>query len=171
MRIMTPQTAMDLQQLKRWHTRRVDHEQTVAAHTTSLIALALFLAAPLNLSLQDRCDLMELGLIHDAHETVYGDTPSPSRMRILDETGIDIDGMTRRAFWGGSDPYEEVSPIVSALVEVADSLEAALWAQRYAPNLAAAVVNQCVAKTQGLLDNLGQAMVLEILGIHTEVDR
>lgn len=171
MRILSPQTAMDLQQVKRWHTRRVDHEQTVAAHTASMIALALVLAEPYNLSVQDRCDLMQLALVHDAHETVFGDTPYPSRMKIWQVMHIDIDTMCRQEFWGGEDPFREVSLEVKNLVEMADSLEAALWAQRYAPNLMAAVISQAVTKAQQLLDNQGQAMVLEILGIRPEVDR
>ncbi|WP_306600725.1 YfbR-like 5'-deoxynucleotidase [Geothrix sp. 21YS21S-2] len=171
MRILSAQTAMDLQQVKRWHTRRVDHEQTVAAHTASMIALALILAEPYNLSAQDRCDLMQLALVHDAHETVFGDIPYPSRMKIFESKHMDIDQETRMEFWGGVDPYVEVTPQVRDLVEMADSLEAALWSQRYAPNLTAAVVSQAVAKAQQLLDNQGVARVLEILGIRPEVER
>lgn len=171
MRILSAQTAMDLQQVKRWHTRRVDHEQTVAAHTASMIALALALAEPYDLSPADRCALMHLALVHDAHETVFGDIPYPSRMKLFEAQHMDVDRICRTEFWGGVDPYDEVTEQVRDLVEMADSLEAALWAQRYAPNLTAAVVSQAVTKAQQLLDNQGQARVLEILGIRPEVER
>ena len=167
---MTPLTAMALQEVKRWHTRRVDRDQTVASHTASMMALALVLAEPHNLISLDLCDLMQLVLVHDAHETVFGDCSYPARMA-LKALGIDIDGICRKTFWGGVDPYDKVSPLVRNLVDVADQVEAAMWSQRNAPNLAAQVVAQAVETSRQLLDNQGQAQVLEMLGIRPEVDR
>ncbi|BDU72943.1 HD domain-containing protein [Mesoterricola silvestris] len=169
MKIMTAQTAMGLQEVKRWHTRRVDREQTVASHTASLIGIALILAKPYNLNPNDRCDLVELALIHDAHETEYGDIPYPTRMKFL-ELGFDLDLIARKAFWGGIDPYDMVMPHVAVLVDVADAVEAAMWSQDNAPKVAPSAVARALELSQAL-NNEVQALVLEMLGIRPEVDQ
>lgn len=158
-----------LADVRRWHTRAPLREQTVAEHSQQVGRLALYLAGS-DVTPEERIQIETLANLHDAHETVYGDMPFPGK-RLLEQQGIDFDAICRRAFWGGLDPYDEVMPQVRSLVEVADMLEAALFAQRNLPELADEIQDQAIACAKAHLGNAGVARVLEALGIRVEVDR
>ena len=88
----------------------------------------------------------------------------------LMKSGIDIDAWCRWAYWHG-DPYDQVTDRVRDLVEVADVLEAALFAQINAPLIADQVGFQAIETARAKLDNRGVSMVLEALGQGVEVGR
>jgi 5'-deoxynucleotidase YfbR-like HD superfamily hydrolase len=134
-----------MQDVRRWHTRCVRRDQTVAEHSHAVALLALSLA-PLDIPDSYRFQILLAGLTHDAHETQFGDTPYPAK-RELAELGIDIDGVCRRAFWeasGTRDPWTWCSRMVCELVDLADIIEAALWAEKHAPDLARTVRAQAL---------------------------
>lgn len=139
---LSPQQIIALQHISRWHTRSTGRQQSVAEHSHQVALLALYLA-PESTSVEDRLQLLQLALLHDAHEADFGDTPYPAK-RALSVIGIDIDGVCRKEFWGGNDPHDQVLPHVRLLVDVADILEAALYAQQHLPAIAKQVEHQAV---------------------------
>ena len=166
-RLSIPQI-LATQEVRRWHTRRVRREQTVAEHSAVVALLAHFLA-PEDLSAEETVDLFHLALIHDAHEARFGDTPFPAKIEMARD-GFDLDAHCRWSFWGGTDPYLLASDRVVDLVEVADILEAALFAQRNALEIADLVVEQAICSARARLCNAGVARVLEALGRRVEVE-
>jgi 5'-deoxynucleotidase YfbR-like HD superfamily hydrolase len=157
-----------LAEVRRWHTRTPRREQTVADHSEQVGRLALHLADH-NLTPMEEIQVQTLSALHDAHETVFGDMPYPAKC-LLESMGIDFDAICRKAFWGGMDPYDEVSVGVRNLVDVADVLEAALFAQRYLPEIADEVADQAIESARARLDNAGVARVLMALGVLVEVE-
>lgn len=163
MKTLTVAQIRALGEVRRWHTRSPRREQTVAEHSDQVGRLASLLAYP-DLTPMEQIQIDTLARNHDVHETVYGDMPYPAK-QLLEEMGIDFDGICRRAFWGGVDPYDEVCPRVRNLVEVADRLEAALFAQANLPEVADEVALQAIEHARARLDNVGVARVVEALGL------
>ena len=165
---MTPTQIMFLGEVRRWHTKVLRREQTVGEHSALVALLALYLA-PEDLHGVEKAEMLELALIHDAHEMRFGDTPGPAKAELM-KSGIDIDAWCRWAYWHG-DPYDQVTDRVRDLVEVADVLEAALFAQINAPLIADQVGFQAIETARARLDNRGVSMVIEALGMGVEVGR
>jgi hypothetical protein len=165
--ILTLQQSQALQDVTRWHTRRTLRHQSVLEHSALVGLVALHLVGA-EFSAAEIGELLHLALLHDAHEAAYGDIPYPAK-RALERDGIDIDSHCRWEFWGGRDPYQIATPRVVDALEVADVLEAALFAVRYAPEIADLVADQAVAAARARLDNVGVARVLEALGRSVEV--
>ena len=164
---LTPSQIQAMADTRRWHTRRVVREQSVAEHCHQVALLALHLAGPY-LSERDRGDLLVLALLHDAHEPEFGDIPFPAK-RAMEARGMDVDGACRRAFWGVEDPAVQASPHVLRLVDAADVLEAALYARRWCPgDVAHAVREQALAHVRQNLGGDPRSRALAALG---EVER
>jgi len=159
---LTPQQITAMQDVKRWHTRRTRRDQSVAEHSHQVALMALYLA-PDSTSNADRLQILELALVHDAHEVEFGDTPYPAK-RLLEADDLDIDAHCRLMFWGKVDPYDQVAPHVRLLVDVADVLEAAIYAQRYLPEISAQVTQQAIDAGRGL-GHIGFVRVLTALGV------
>jgi 5'-deoxynucleotidase YfbR-like HD superfamily hydrolase len=142
--MLNVQQILSLNDVRRWHTRRVQRDQSVAEHSATVALLALHLA-PAGIPSEWKFSILHVALTHDAHEAVYGDMPYPAK-RAMTERGMDVDGECRRAFWGdpSRDPWETCSPLVRQLVELADILEAALYAKKYLPELAPVIHSQAV---------------------------
>ena len=162
-RALHPEVIRGMAATTRWHTRKTLSTQNLLAHSAGVALHALFLAGT-DLTPSEEADLLRLALVHDAHETTYGDIPYPAK-RELAALGIDIDGICRRRYWGGTDPYETVSSRVLDLVEVADVLEAATWAQENAPDIAEVVLAQAYEEAKKRLEGGPLARALEALGI------
>lgn len=129
---LSPTEILGLRRTNRWHTRDHGRLQTVAEHSATTALLARWLA-PEDLPERDRADLLELCLVHDAHEPRFGDTPYPARQALM-AMGIDIDEVCMGAFWGSRGlPTKGVSPLVQALADAADSLDAALYSRDWLP--------------------------------------
>jgi len=159
-----PAQVQALGHVRRWHTRRMSREQNLLEHGAGVALLALHLAGG-TLCPTDERDLLRLALLHDAHETEFGDLPYPSK-RLLEAKGIHLDADARKSFWGGLDPYQAVSPQVLDYLEVADVLDAALTAQDAGQEgLAAAVADQAVAEVNARFTGRVVARVMEALGI------
>jgi hypothetical protein len=120
--------------VRRWHTQAVRHEQTVAAHSWGVALIALRLAGA-EAPAEGRAQLLLLGLLHDAHEGTFGDTPYRAKA-LLRSQGIDLDGRCAEAFWGPGGLDGAFAPWVRNLVAVADQLEAVAFASQNAPELA-----------------------------------
>ena len=155
-----------MQDVRRWHTRKVQKEQSVAEHSHGVALLALQLA-PQDLPAQWQFEILHVGLTHDAHETVFGDTPYPAKKTLLLEMGMNVDRECRKAFWGKpeNDPWETCAPLVRELVDLADILEAALCAKHNLPELAGVIHCQAVkAVRDSKLDGPVIHRALEMLG-------
>lgn len=164
---LTPSQIQAMADTRRWHTRRVVREQSVAEHCHQVALLALHLAGQY-LSDRDRADLLLLALTHDAHEPEFGDIPYPAK-RAMEARGMDVDGACRRAFWGLEDPVLRANPHVQRLVDAADVLEAALYARRWCPgDVASAVRTQALEHVREHLGGEPRARALAALG---EVER
>jgi 5'-deoxynucleotidase YfbR-like HD superfamily hydrolase len=136
-------TILALRGVRRWHTRPVRREQSLAEHS-GLVALLCRWLAPAGMETAEREQLTHLALVHDLHETQYGDFPYPVKASMA-EAGFDIDTHCQEAFWG-YDIWLSVPARVKALVDVADVLEAALYARDYLPELADVVRQQALDK-------------------------
>ena len=126
--------------VRRWHTQAVRHEQTVAAHSWGVALIALRLAGA-EAPAEGRAQLLLLGLLHDAHEGTFGDTPYRAKA-LLRSQGIDLDGRCAEAFWGPGGLDGAFAPWVRNLVAVADQLEAVAFASQNAPELAPLVAQE-----------------------------
>jgi len=155
---------MALGNVRRWHMVRPLHEQTVADHSARVALLARHLA-PGDLHVIERAQLLELALVHDAHETRFGDIPGPAKDEMMKHE-IDIDGWCRWAFWNG-DPYDRVTDRVRHLVEVADHLEGALFAQRNFPELAEQMAMKALDTARALLTDESVERVVKALSPRT----
>ena len=159
---LNPDQIMKLQDVLRWHTRHTLREQTVAGHSCAVAHLAIYLA-PSSTNTEDRLQLLQLALLHDAHEAFFGDTPYPAK-QAYKFLGHDVDAIGIEDFWGTNDPHAQVLPHVRLIVEVADILEAALFAQKYLPDIAAKIVQDAIDAAKGL-GNDGLFKVLDALGV------
>jgi 5'-deoxynucleotidase YfbR-like HD superfamily hydrolase len=165
MPLLRPAQIAAIQQVQRWHTRSSLRAQSVAEHSHQVALLALFIA-PETITMEEAQQLVYLALVHDAHEAEFGDTPYPAKHALL-RKGIDIDGVSRQEFWQGRDPYLEVPPHLRLILDAADILEAALYAQKYLPEIAADVCAQAVKTAKGL-SHYGFTRVLFALGLVPE---
>jgi 5'-deoxynucleotidase YfbR-like HD superfamily hydrolase len=112
---------------RRWHTRAVTRDQSVAEHAHQVALLALHLA-PEDITEGERLQILDLALLHDAHEPQFGDIPFPAK-QLMSRRGLDLDAWCRRAFWGPHDPQDQAGLLARALVDAADQIEAALYAR------------------------------------------
>lgn len=134
---------LSMQDVRRWHTQKVMRDQSVAEHSATVALLALHLA-PIGLPAEWKFQILHLALLHDAHESVYGDMPYPAK-RAMQDRGMDVDTECRKAFWEhGEDPHEAAPPMVAQLVDLADIIEAALYAKRYLPERAEVIRTQAI---------------------------
>lgn len=166
---------LDLESIKamswtrRWHTAPVLREQTLAEHACQVALLALWLVQDLGVSSQDREEIMRLALVHDAHETIYGDMPYPLK-KIQQERGCDMDRMSQEVFWG-YDITTKYGALPVAVVRMADRLEAALFAAQWSPLLEEAVLESALEESKVVQRVLGdwgamvRARVCEALGV------
>jgi 5'-deoxynucleotidase YfbR-like HD superfamily hydrolase len=127
---------------RRWHTAPVLREQNLAEHSALVALLGMWLVRDLAITAEEKADILHLALLHDAHETVYGDLP----YRVKRETqsrGIDLDGECQLAFWGW-ELLERFQTFAVKIVHMADRLEAALHAERWVPELADETMNEAI---------------------------
>lgn len=128
---LTPALIEGMTHVVRWHSRPARRRQNIAEHSHQVALLALHLGSDLSADLQ--AQLMFWALVHDAHEVVYGDIPYPSK-RLLCSRGMDLDGDFQDRFWGfTSNPLRSYPDLVLDIVDVADVLEAAVFAARWYP--------------------------------------
>ena len=151
---------MALGNVQRWHMVSPLHAQNVAAHSFGVAMLARHIA-PGDLHVIERVQLLELGLVHDAHETRFGDIPGPAKHEMM-EHKIDIDGWCRKSFWK-VDPYDLVTDRVRHLVEVADRLEEAMFAHLNLPELAEQMALQTIRTARTSLTDESVERVVEAL--------
>ena len=109
----------------------------LSEHAQQVALLALHLASE-DATDQERLEILELALLHDAHEPEFGDIPYPAK-QVMARRGLDLDGWCRRMFWGPDDPHDRVGLRARALVDAADQIEAALYAREHLPSDAAAI--------------------------------
>lgn len=159
-KIVNPDLVKQAGETKRWHTRFTHRPETVLEHGAAVALLALWLSEGL-LSEGDLGDLLLLSLIHDLHETKFGDVPYPAKA-LLRAMDIDIDGICSKEFWGGY-PSHFMTDRVRNLVDVADVLAAALFAQSNAPAIADLVAEQAARAARELLGS--DRKVLDALGV------
>jgi len=127
---------------RRWHTAPVLREQNLAEHSALVALLGMWLVRELAITPEEKSDILHLSLVHDAHETVYGDLP----YRVKTETksrGIDLDSECQLAFWGW-EILDRFQPFAVKVVHMADRLEAALHAERWVPELADETTNEAI---------------------------
>jgi 5'-deoxynucleotidase YfbR-like HD superfamily hydrolase len=168
MRHLTVAEIMLLQGVKRWHTRHSHQVQTLASHSAAVALLALQVGGE-ELPADLRFPTVMLGLHHDAHEILGGDNPSPARVALL-VLGIDLDAIVQKMFWGEDNALSVFPQLVHDLVAVADKLDAALWAQKHVPDLAASIAAEAEAVAMKLFsDEHRWGMRTRALGILREV--
>lgn len=141
-----------LRGVRRWHTRPVTREQSLAEHV-GLVALLCLWLAPADLSVAEREQLTRMALAHDLHETTFGDFPYPVKASMV-EAGFDLDTHCQETFWG-YDIWLSVPIRVRALIDVADVLEAALYARDYLPAMAETIKDQALAKVEQVFPDPG----------------
>lgn len=155
-----------MQDVRRWHTRCVRRDQTVAEHSQAVALLALSLA-PLDIPDSYRFEILYVGLTHDAHETEFGDIPYPAK-QTMRELGMDVDAECRRLYWERvkeKDPWGWCAPMVRELVDLADILEAAKWSRRHAPEIALEIHTQALRAIRGVtFSHWVTSRALEALG-------
>lgn len=118
----------------RWHMIRVKRTQTLAEHSFTVALLAMKLE-----SLLDREQgavapawgaELPLALIHDLHETEYGDMPTPAKwfFKATPEGRAMLAGMEDK-FWAdrGVFDHNDFAPETKHLVKLADMMEAYLF--------------------------------------------
>lgn len=151
-----------LQTTKRWHTRHLP-PQTLADHSCAVALLAGIIAGD-TVPPDESGELLGVALLHDLHETQFGDLPYPAK-RHLREAGLDLDEHFRGRFWGPVDPYDQAPPHLRALVDVADEVEAALYARRHGDAaLAEACRRQASRAIHDRLHGGCAARALQVLG-------
>lgn len=158
--LLDPQLVQRARNTRRWHTQFTHQDQTLLDHGAAVALLALWLADG-SLDFVEQRHLLLLALAHDLHETRFGDVPYPAK-RLLKEQGIDIDQHCLEAFWQG-DPSRFLPEAVRNLVAVADLLDAALFAQANAPELADTIADQAARCARELLGS--DRKVMEALGV------
>lgn len=100
------------QYVKRWHTVRLSHDQSLADHTFNVMIIALELAKRVGRSEEERGQILMQALEHDLNEVVTGDIPTPTKKRL------------------SKDSQEHLSNgSVDRIVKVADAMETAfqIW--------------------------------------------
>lgn len=154
-----------LQVTKRWHTRDLP-PQTLADHSCAVALLAALIGGD-TVSQEQLGQLFGLALVYDLHETRFGNLPYPAK-RYLREKGMDLDEHFRMEFWGpapGADPYDAAPLHLRHLVDVADILDAALYARRHG---SAELAETCrVQASKAIHDQLTggcAARALQVLG-------
>ena len=141
--MLSVEAVLNLPNVTRWHSRAVSRRQTLAEHCGMVALLALAMCPP-DWGLAEREQLLRLSLVHDMHETVYGDIPFPAKQAMVD-AGFDVDQHCQEQFWG-QDIFLGVPARVVGLLRVADVAEAAQFAQRHGDaGLASAVYAQAWA--------------------------
>jgi 5'-deoxynucleotidase YfbR-like HD superfamily hydrolase len=149
---ITPELIMALGEVRRWHTRPVRRDQTVADHSAQVALLALYLDP--SLSSGEQLQVLAWGLLHDAHETVYGDIPGPAKTAMA-EIGLDVDSSCQDLFWGKDrNPARIIEDHLLDLVHVADVLEAALFARKHLSQIADVVRGQAEKQIRARLSGL-----------------
>lgn len=154
-----------LQTTTRWHTRALP-PQTLADHSCAVALLAGIIAGD-TVPPEESGDLLGICLLHDLHETQFGDLPFPAK-RHLKEAGLDLDEHFRGRFWGPVDPYDAAAPHIRHLVDVADVIEAALYARRHGD---AALADTCrLQAVRSIHDHLTGACAARALQALGEVE-
>lgn len=122
--------------IKRWHNVNTVRQQTVAEHCFMVVLIVLELYDHLvgikfNEGENHREMLMLVigAIFHDAPETAAGDSPTPAKRLLVEITGVhdlfeklDKRLMPEIPYIGG-----ELAPMLTKIVEMADSIEAAHW--------------------------------------------
>jgi len=139
--VLNPAMIAAMGETRRWHTRPVHRDQTIAEHSHQVALLALWLDPDLDSA--EVLQVMLWGLLHDAHEPEYGDMPYPAKAALLRQ-GIDVDTRCQDLFWGGEakNPGRMLDQRLLDLVDVADALEAAIFARHHLPSIAGIVQRQ-----------------------------
>ena len=141
---LNPEMITAMGDTRRWHTRPARRDQTVAEHAHHVALLALWMDP--DLTPAEALQVLLWGLLHDAHEPEYGDLPYPAKVAMRSE-GVDMDATCQDLFWGQDrNPARFLDGRLLDLVDVADVLEAALFARRHLPLIASVVKRQAEAQ-------------------------
>jgi len=171
-----PYDILALGHVKRWHTVETARAQTLAEHTGRGAMLAVWLGHRLPVGQFDHRDELALWrafMVHDMPKTQNGDVPNPSKQVLNRLESIDYDALMDGIFWearGCGNPMATVSPVVLALLRLADVLEAACfyWASGLTerrpgqPPLKIVIAQEALVATERLLPEL-HAAVAEVL--------
>lgn len=135
-----PYDILALGSVTRWHTLRTARAQTLAEHKARVALLAVWLGhrLPVALGAMDELEVLRAALLHDMPETQLGDLPNPAKQIVNEYLGEtpgeagaqDFDAQMEAIFWqarGACNPMSTLSPLTSALLRVADVLEAAAF--------------------------------------------
>jgi 5'-deoxynucleotidase YfbR-like HD superfamily hydrolase len=160
---LSPERIAAMVSTRRWHTRPVTREQSVAEHCHQVALLSLYLA-PDALSVSDLLALVRLALVHDAHESEWGDIPFPAKQAMVDAGMDDVDAFGRQQFWAGRDPYDQVPPHVRKILDVADRLQDALYTLRYLPEIHVDVASLALDLAERDLSHAGFVKALHLFG-------
>jgi hypothetical protein len=163
---LRPDLITGMAHVQRWHSRPVLRSQTVAEHSHQVALLALHLAP--NLSAETAAQTMFWALVHDMHEVSFGDIPFPAKV-LMASMGCEVDSICQDSFWGGAadNPGRYMPDLVLDLVDVADALEAAIFASRWLPDAAEEVRAQALKKVHARLNraetHVAYARAMQIL--------
>lgn len=119
--------------VKRWHMIKTAREQNLAEHSFMVAMLAIKLTALMPYGCVNKGVVMELALLHDVHETEFGDIPTPTKKYF---EGLEADWLVHgmeSAFWvtrNAMPPSSFASQKEANLVALADKLEAALFFEK-----------------------------------------
>jgi len=132
----------------------------LAEHSGTVAQLALWLVEDLPLRADELLEITRLSLCHDAHETVYGDIPYCLKAE-MKARGIDLDKENQDRFWGG-DFESWFRPFVLKVVQMADRLEAALYAEIWVPTLADETLETAILEAERMFED-GDAAAEKVL--------
>jgi 5'-deoxynucleotidase YfbR-like HD superfamily hydrolase len=128
----------------RWHTHGKNLQQTVAEHSWGVAAIILLLKPNPSVA------LLRAAILHDVHEAVMGDLPSPFKRRFADTLGP-IEKLIKDEFLAQHQLEDPVlTPEEQKVLKLADKMEAMLFAKRREfPGLSE-------ARSKAVIDNLAK---------------
>lgn len=111
---------LQLSQVKRWPICHVNKDQSVAEHSFNVMLITKELTSGLDDDLWLQC--FAYALTHDMDEVETGDIPSPFKRKLRRECPAIIETL---------DGPPKASPLIRAIVKLADYLEAIYWLREY----------------------------------------
>lgn len=112
----------------RWHMIRVKRTQTLAEHSFNVALLAGKIASLMKCHAEIMGEVLQFALLHDIHETEYGDMPTPAKKFVRSRNSNILTEMEDH-FWlsRGAVPLGSYSEVVPRIVKLADMTEAYLF--------------------------------------------